>query len=157
MKLFNLMKRAGLVAIYVLLTSVVFANDLTPYAYVELTKASTQQKAQDLSQLIGAISIFTDVPEAWISEEAQMTEIFDTRFSELYELFGTTAAQYLLYYSDNQVEIESYLDIHQDDRELITQYSAEVADLLIQYEQLKINLLQLTEPSDDDPLPIDSQ
>lgn len=139
-------------AIYASLTQ---AADMTSYAYVELTKQSMEQKIQDLNQLIGAITGYTAEPEAWLAEEEQMTAVFDSRLSTLYDSFGVTAEQFLLFYSNNQEDVEGYLDVHADDRQVIDQLGADVTALLNQYEQLKIDLLQLTAPAGDDPLPVE--
>jgi hypothetical protein len=133
----------------------IYASEITTYAYIELTKQSTQQKVQDLNQIIGAISSFASEPELWITEEAQMNAVFDSRLEALYESYGITADQYLLYYSKNMDEIESYLDVHQDDKQVIEQLNTEVASLLNQYEQLKMDLLQLEQPETEDPLPVE--
>lgn len=136
--------------------SLIHAADITPYAYVELSKQSMEQKAQDLNQLIGAITTYTAEPDIWLAEEAQMTEVFDSRLGTLYDSYGVTTEQFLLYYSHYKDDVESYLDVHTDDRQIIDQLGAEVTALLNQYEQLKVDLLQLTVPAGDDPLPEDA-
>lgn len=143
------------IVIGTLLASLVQATDMTTYAYVELTKQSTEQKIQDLNQLIGAITGYTAEPEAWLAEEDQMTAVFDSRLEMLYDSFGVTAEQFLLFYSNNEEDVEGYLDVHTDDRQVIDQLGVDATLLLNQYEQLKINLLQLTAPTGDDPLPVE--
>ena len=86
-----------------------------------------------------------------------MTAVFDELLDTLYASYGTDEHEFVLYYSSNRDDIESYLDVHAEDRVAIEQLSNEVSLLLNQYEQLKIESLQIVEPTSDDPLPVDSQ
>ena len=121
------------IVIGAIFAGLVQAADITPYAYVELSKQSMEQKTQDLNQLIGAISGYTAGPDAWLAEEAQMTAVFDSRLDTLYDSYGVTAEQYLLYYSNNKEDVENYLDVHTDERQVIDQLGVDATLLLNQY------------------------
>jgi hypothetical protein len=143
------------VAVAALLASVAplsAADDLTAYAYVELTKASMERKAQDLRQLIAEISSFSRSPDAWLSREGQLNAGFDTQHEALCADFDVSPEEYLLFYAANASDVESYLDAHPEDRAEIENLEAQISASLDEFERRKIDLLKL-EPVDDDPLP----
>lgn len=127
--------------------------DLTAYAYVELTKDSMERKAQDLSQLIAEISGFSGGPDAWISREGQLNAGFDGRHEALCADYGVSPEEYLLFYAANQADVESYLDAHPEDRTEIESLETQISAALDEFEQMKIDLLELEPLDEEDPLP----
>jgi hypothetical protein len=128
------------------------AGDLTAYAYVELTKDSMERRTQDLSQLIAEISSFSGSPDAWISREGQLNAGFDGQHEALCANYGVSPEEYLLFYAANASDVESYLDAHPEGRAEIENLEAQISAALDEFEQRKIDLLEL-KPVDDDPLP----
>lgn len=136
--------RAWLVGTLVLfVTGSGMAASLTPYAYVELTKQTMEHKAQNLTELITQISNFTGDTTTWVSTEAQLNSGFDAEYEALYTDYGVSAQEFVLFYSANEADVESYLDAYPDDRTRIADLEAQISSALDQFEQLKIDLLQL--------------
>ncbi|AGA90529.1 hypothetical protein Thimo_1755 [Thioflavicoccus mobilis 8321] len=129
------------------------AGDLTAYAYVELTKEAMERKAEGLSQLIAEISSFSGSADAWISREGQLNAGFDGQHEALCANYGVSPEEYLLFYAANEADVESYLDAHPEDRSEIEGLEAQISAALDEFEQLKIDLLELEPLDEEDPLP----
>jgi hypothetical protein len=127
---------------------------MTPYAYVELTKQTMELKIEHLNQLVTEIASFGGDADAWISNEAGFNAGFDASYEAIYANFGVSDQDFLLYYGANEADVRSYLDAHPDDKLRIQDLEAQISGALEQYEQLKIELLEL-EPvlPADGPLP----
>jgi len=126
---------------FVLVT--VDAAEMTPYAYVELAKQTMQRKVQHLNQLIAEISSFGGGADAWISREAEVNAGFDASYEAIYADFGVSDQDFLLYYGANETDVQSYLDAHPADKLAIENLEAQISVALDQFEQLKIEMLQL--------------
>ena len=105
-----------------------------------------------INQSIFAISSFNARPDAWKIKEAQLTEKFDKQYGALYELYGVSGKEYVLYYAEKRNDVESYLDARPEDRTRIEELGEQVSTLLEQYEQLKIDLLQIDSGKSQDRL-----
>lgn len=128
---------------WIAVSGVAMAAELTPYAYVQLTKKAMDYRVQNLNALIYRISQFSGNGKGWYREEATINAETNQRFDSLYSRFGVTEREYLLFYSANRGDVENYLDAYPKTRDGIEKLAQQQSALLDKYEQMKVNLLNL--------------
>jgi len=143
----------GIGALLALLSGNAQGQDMTPYAYVELTKQTMGLKVQHLNQLVTEISSFGGSAESWNSREAQLNAGFDASYEAIYANFGVSDQDFLLYYGANEVDVQSYLDAHPTDKAHIENLETQISVALDRFEQLKVEMLQLAPVVPEEGLP----
>jgi chaperonin cofactor prefoldin len=106
-------------------------------SYCQLTIQLMQQESSNIQTLIPLANQYKDDPTTLAQKEEIKRAQFEQSNTALYAQFGTTANEYMFYMGKHSSEVNEYLKNNPDLKNQIDSLSAQISNLVSQYESLK--------------------
>jgi hypothetical protein len=127
-----------------------YAEILAP-SYCELSIQSMQLEITHLNELISIMNQYLNDPQTQAEQIATKQAEYDQALTSLYESFGTTGNEYVMYLGKHDHEVAAYLETNSDIKQQMDTLTSQIETLLAQYELLKG--YEGEQPPQEPPLP----
>jgi hypothetical protein len=107
-------------------------------SYCQLSIQSLKQEVSNIQQLIALANQYQNDSLTLLQQETLTRTTFDQAKEKLYNSFGTTSKEYVLYMGKNWAAVNSYLDANPGYKNQIQDLKSQLSELSEKHDALKI-------------------